>query len=176
MPVAAAKLTVEEYAKLPPPADGKWELRHGELHKVTFPKKTHNRTRRNVFVVLRDRLSAEWEVDVEVPFRPAVEFELWSADVALVSKARYRVEEDWLTGAPEIVIEILSPSNSASEMLDREQMCFAGGCMEFWVVDPGLQCVRISRRDGSTNTYTRGQRITLSIDDGAWVFVDEIFG
>jgi len=37
--------------------------------------------------------------------------------------------------APEIVVEILSPSNSIAEMTEKQQLYFACGAKEFWLCD-----------------------------------------
>lgn len=37
--------------------------------------------------------------------------------------------------SPEIVVEILSPSNSAEEMLHKKELYFARGAREFWLVE-----------------------------------------
>ena len=86
---------------------------------------------------------------MEVSFRPFPEHELWAADVAYLSAARFRQAdpEDNIQGAPDLVIEVLSPSNTASEMLDRERICLANGAREFWVVDPASCLIRVITHD-----------------------------
>ena len=96
MPAAATKLTIDKYAKLPPPADGKWELRHGELAKVTFPKYEYYRLQDRLVWRLRAIAGENWFVGPEFPFRPFGEHELWAADVAVVARDRYLNIEDWL--------------------------------------------------------------------------------
>ena len=63
--------------------------------------------------------------------------------------------------APDIVIEVLSPSNTASEMLDKEQICLENGAREFWVVDPVRRQVKVSGADAHAATYKTGQSIPL---------------
>jgi hypothetical protein len=36
-------------------------------------------------------------------------------------------------GAPDLVVEILDPSNSATEIYDKEKLCLENGAKEFWV-------------------------------------------
>lgn len=59
------------------------------------------------------------------------------ADVAWASKAfmeRNR-HTDPFEEAPEICIEILSPSNSRKEMDEKKELYFASGAEEFWLCD-----------------------------------------
>ena len=58
------------------------------------------------------------------------------ADVAYVSAERSSEAHKTgiLEGAPELVIEVLSPSNSAGRMYRLERLCMNNGCQEFWTV------------------------------------------
>ena len=49
-------------------------------------------------------------------------------------------------GAPEIVIEVLSPSNTAGEIADRKRFCLQNGAEVFMVVDPAEQDVTVTYR------------------------------
>jgi Uma2 family endonuclease len=81
-----------------------------------------------------------------------------------------------LSGAPDLVIEVLSPSNTAAEIFDKEKLCLENGSQEFWVVDPDRLQVKISTPDGFTITYHSGQEIPLSLFGNAKVPVNAIFG
>jgi Uma2 family endonuclease len=129
---------------------------------------------------VRDLLNAaagdKGVVDLEIGFRGRPEHEYRVADVAFVSQERWEhISPDGnLAGAPEIVIEVLSPSNSAAEMLDKEQLCLENGSVEFWVVDPRGHQVKVSTTDDRTITYKSGHHIPLLF--GGHIAVDEIFG
>jgi len=69
--------------------------------------------------------------------------------------------ESYFVGAPELVIEVLSPSNTAAEMLDRRIPCLENGAREFWLVNAGHRQVEVSTPDGHTITYKYGQEIPL---------------
>ncbi len=83
--------------------------------------------------------------------------------------------EDNIRGAPDLVIEVLSPSNSASEIYDRENLCLENGAREFWVVDPDRRQVKVSTQDGRTVTYQSGQEIPLQLFGNARMALDAIF-
>lgn len=84
-------------------------------------------------------------------------------------------QDKWFTGTPELVIEVLSPSNTVSEMIDRERTCMQGGCKEFWVVEPDFQLVRVTRLDGRTAPYETGAEIPLDLLGGGTLSVASIF-
>ena len=60
------------------------------------------------------------------------------------------------------MIEVLSPSNTVEEMLDKERTCLEGGCREFWLVDEKRRQVKVSTPDGVTRTYHEGQETPLN--------------
>ena len=59
-------------------------------------------------------------------------------DVSLSSPeyhARHLKDTGYVTEAPEICIEVMSPSNSWQEMLDKMPLYFEVGALEVWIVD-----------------------------------------
>jgi len=116
-------------------------------------------------------------VGIEMPFRPLPEFEYRRADVAFVSRTRWdQIPSDkHLEGAPELVVEVLSPSNSAAEMVDRRNLCLENGSREFWLVDIEHRQVEVSTPDGHSITYKSAQSIPLFFSSGATLVVGAIF-
>jgi Uma2 family endonuclease len=58
-------------------------------------------------------------------------------------------------GAPDLVIEILSPSNTAIEMERKLSLYQEAGVREYWIIDPKNNRVRIYRfEEGAILTYT----------------------
>jgi Uma2 family endonuclease len=75
---------------------------------------------------------------------------------------------------PEIVIEVLSPSNSASEMLEREEICLRHGGREFWLVDPARESVKVIRADGYSSVHD-AESVIESDALGGSITVRDIF-
>jgi Uma2 family endonuclease len=116
-------------------------------------------------------------IETNLPYRALPEYELRVADVGYVSSERWSTidVEDYVPGAPDLVIEVLSPSNSVAEMIEREQLCLENGAQEFWVVDPKRRLVKVSTPDGHTRTWKSGQQIPLPLFAGKALPVDDIF-
>jgi Uma2 family endonuclease len=167
-------VTFTELEQMPDPLDGRYELRHGELVKVSHPELPHYRIQHRLRKLLESASPAAGVAEIEFAFRGLPEYEYRIADVAFVSSDRWeRATGRYFEGAPEIVIEVLPPSNSALEMPDKEQLCLENGAREFWVVDPNHKQVKVSTADGRTMIYKAGQQITLLF--GGAIAVDEIF-
>ena len=62
-------------------------------------------------------------VEYEVALQAVPEYDLRVADVAFLTAERFvRVDrEGYIQGAPDLFIEVLSPSNTAREMYEKEQ-------------------------------------------------------
>ncbi len=179
MPVTSTRLvTVQEFRQLPEDEGAVYhELRHGEIISVTRPKLRHALVQRNLRELLEELADQESYVDTEVAFRPLPEFELWVADVAYVSAERFANSDpdDNIRGAPDLVVEVLSPSNTAAEILEKERVCLSNGTEEFWVVDPKQKRVRVSTSKGTNDSYENGQEIPLPLFGNATLPVSAIF-
>lgn len=176
MATTTVLLTVAEFVDLPDPPDGYHELRDGEVVRLSYPPRKHQDIQRVVTMLLAKHLAAMGPV-WPIAFRPTEEHNIWQADVAFTIRERWEgiSEREWLVGSPDLVVEVLSPSNAAGEMNRREQTCFAAGCRQFWTVDPDLEIVKVSRPNGSSMTYAKRGQIDLAEFGGGVVSVGDIF-
>jgi Uma2 family endonuclease len=99
------------------------------------------------------------------------------ADVAVVSVVRLQQADpdDNLPGAPDVVIEVLSPSNTVAEIIEKQRLCLENGCREFWAVEPKSRVVNVSTPDGITRTYQEAGEIPLALFGNARLPVAAIF-
>jgi Uma2 family endonuclease len=169
-------MTVEQYRELPQRDDVVQELRWGQVITLTRPKMRHTKLQYRLVELLRSRVEHKGIVASEIPFRALPQYELRGADVAFVSHERWTAaaDDDNLQGSPELVIEILSPSNTQAEMREKATLYLSTGCQEFWIVNPKRSEVTITRREGGTIVYDLEKQIPLSLFDGE-LSVSEIF-
>jgi len=67
-------------------------------------------------------------------------------DVAFVSRVRYEQSADTVrafAGAPDLAVEVLSPSNTATGMHAKVADYLAAGTRRVWLVDPAAQSVTV---------------------------------
>ena len=171
-------MTFAEFEQLPDPQFGRYELRRGEPVIVAPPKLKHSIVQRRLRRLLEAAAGETGIVDRVFGFKPLPDGEFRIADVVFISQVRWRrIDLDgYFEGAPELVAEILSPSNTKTEILDKKKLCLENGAQEFWVVDIDHRKVDVSTPDGRTVTYKAGQQIPLFFVLGAHLNVDAILG
>ena len=81
-------------------------------------------------------------------------------------------------GAPDLVIEILSPSNSAIEMERKLKLYQHSGVREYWVVDPehnGLTVYCFKEDVIITKTYKSTDTVTVAIFPDLRIALEQVF-
>ena len=119
------------------------------------PKWGHQLIQGRIRTLLSNLAGSHALVATEMAFRPAPEYEVWQADVACIplTRARDTPVDEYLAGAPDLVVEVLSPGNTMDEINDKMAVCMDNGCSSFWVVDPKRK--RVSVTEGKVTTHYR---------------------
>jgi Uma2 family endonuclease len=169
-------ITVAQYRQLPEDAGCKYELRRGEVVPVSFPKQGHSRLQKRLVLLLEPGLP-NFSVEMGFAFRALHEFELRGADVSAIARERFVAidADDNLYGAPELVIEIKSPSNTKRELQEKASLCLANGTIEFWILERDPKSVTVIQRNGSRQTFGMADTLSLAAFGGSSLSVAEIF-
>jgi Uma2 family endonuclease len=177
MATAASPLTLEQFYSLPDPENGYYELHEGEPVLMPFPSVLHSYVQDDIVHALHRRLSGFGRTSKEFPYAPTAR-NYRSGDVVVVSHTRLS-GIDWtrsFAGSPDLVIEVASPSNSASKLRSLEKLCLETGAREFWVVYPDLGLVEVCTPGWKHVSYEYGSLIPLdSFGCPDSLPVDEIF-
>jgi Uma2 family endonuclease len=169
-------MTVDQYRQLPAAPGAVQELHWGQVITLTRPKAPHIKLQSRLVRLLRPKAEHLGYVESEVPFRALPEYDLRAADVAFIRRERWdSIGEGDLAGSPEIVIEVLSPSNNAAALKELAALCLTTGAEEFWAVDRNRKTVSVTRAAGGTIIYTIEDSIPLPLFNSA-LSVAQIFG
>jgi Uma2 family endonuclease len=142
-----------------------------------MPKKKHIEAQWRIRRVLAGILQDDAVVDIELKFRLRDKYQEWTADVGAYDRHRWDAfdENDYPVGAPDLVVEVLSPSNKAEESDLRRARFLANGCREYWVVNLTLETVEVATDDRTRTVYRSGETISVSAFPGRAVGVGPLF-
>jgi len=163
--VARPKLTYEDL--LCWPEDGKrHELIDGEHYVTPAPIPRHQ----IVSIRLSSRIGrVVEEQDLGLLLYAPVDIVFSEVDVVepdLLFIARHRLDivgETHVHGAPDLLVEILSPSTRRRDEITKRHLYEQNGVREYWVVDPELEAIKVYRLAGET--YRREAELTVETGD-----------
>jgi Uma2 family endonuclease len=94
-------------------------------------------------------------------------------DVFFFEQSRVPVPlpRDQFEGAPDLIVEVLSPSNREDDLTDKRPAYRQAGVREIWLVDPDAEEITLDRRRGrryTTTTITTGQ-VHSAVLQGLWL-------
>lgn len=99
-------------------------------------------------------------------------------DVAFVRIERTvrAAPDEYLRGAPDLAIEIVSPSDSMADIDRKVEQYLAAGSTLVWVVMPKYERIRIFRADGTSTVRHRGELLDAPELFSGWSMpVEQVF-
>ena len=77
------------------------------------------------------------------------ETDAYQPDLLFVAAERREViEEDGVHGAPDLIVEVLSPSTGYYDLTHKKRVYAESGVQEYWIVDPLEQTVEVHDNTG----------------------------
>ena len=144
------KLTFQQFRELP--IDGKrYELIKGEVQVTPAPTTRHQAVLQNLSArlwdhVIKNRLGEVWSVPLDVRLGEDTALQ---PDLIFISNARAGIiREDWIAGAPDLAVEVLSPSTAAHDRATKLRIYAESGVTEVWFIDPNAKTVEILKLQG----------------------------
>jgi Uma2 family endonuclease len=151
----ARRVTAIEFLSHPA-ANGKSELVRGEIHETTPASGAHGLVVAEIFVALKafaDSRSLGLCFPDNIGFQlPGLDDTVRSPDTAFVRAERLSLEDvgaGWVPVAPDLVVEVLSPSESARSIDVKWRDYRAAGTTVMWVIDPAQRVVTVREADAA---------------------------
>jgi Uma2 family endonuclease len=145
--VIAGPLTLEDFARLP--ADGaRHEINAGELIALPPAKSLHSRIARSIFMAIQAVLDTHglYEAFAEAGYVLSHDpLTIRQPDVSVLSKERIRSTgaDNYFEGAPDLAVEIVSPSDSAEDLQIKVTQYLQCGAKQVWVLYPKTQNIHV---------------------------------
>lgn len=174
------KFTYQDYRNAP--EDKRYELLDGDLVVTPAPGEAHQRASRNLTMQL-----GQWAKLAGTGHVYAAPFDVVLSDIAVVQpdllfvsdeRAHILTEEN-VQGAPDLVVEILSPSTAERDQTFKRSLYAKHGVKEYWLVDTDEKTVSVLLRDpqgfATAGVCGQGQTVTSPTLAGFIINPDEIF-
>lgn len=152
------KYSVEDYLNVAESETESYELLEGELVMVPAPSWFHQIILKRLFRAL-DAFVSTHDLG-EVQFAPLdvelAEHVVAQPDLIFLSQDRLDlVQEGRVRGAPDLVVEILSPSTEGRDRTTKRTLYARHGVAEYWLVDPEAQTIEVLSLGDEGFTQTR---------------------
>ncbi|MSU21170.1 MAG: Uma2 family endonuclease [Pedosphaera sp.] len=138
-------LTVEDYRRLPETGP-RYQLIEGDIFMAPAPNRYHQDISGNIQFTLQSYLE-KYPIGklYNAPFDVYLdEINAHQPDLVFISKQNYSVLTDaGLEGAPDLVVEILSPKTADLDRKVKRRVYARSGVKEFWLVDPETTLVHV---------------------------------
>ena len=179
--VIPVKLTYRDYMAWPD--DGRrYELFEGELYMVPSPSVKHQRISRTLMLLLAQfvdeyQLGEVFGAPLDVVFTEAT---FVQPDILFISHQRRGIiGEQNISGAPDLVVEILSPSTEERDRGIKSQLYCRYGVQEYWLVDPEERTVEVLTLSPEgyqvLGRYSEDEVVSSQVLAGFQFLAEEIF-
>jgi Uma2 family endonuclease len=140
--------TVEDYVQLPEGAP--LQLINGKLLFMPLPKDLHQAISGKLFFLLyafidKFKLGNLRHAPLDVHFGTKNVFQ---PDLLFVSNERSHIIKDFVYGAPDLVVEILSPGSKKLDSKDKMAVYGKYHVREYWLIDPAAKTVQLFENQG----------------------------
>ena len=149
---------------------------------VLAPRTAHQRTSRDILIPINTFVA---ENDLGEVFIAPCDVVLSDTDVVqpdllFVSKERsHIINEDNICGAPDLVIEVLSPSTAQRDRTLKRTLYALHGVPEYWQADTDAKIAMVLTLDNGeykvAGIYGEGQTLVSPLLQGFTLEIDKIF-
>jgi Uma2 family endonuclease len=183
MTVDLKHLTYQQYLDLPE-MKARYSIVDGELVMAAPPTPDHQTVQLELAVILvpfvrEHRLGRMFVAPLDIVIRRDP-LRTRQPDLMFISNARtYIIGRQVIEGGPDLVIEILSPSNTRRELEEKLQDYQAIGVREAWIIAPQGRTVEVVQLSAGgierSGLYGPGDHIVSRVLDELRLAVDQIF-
>ena len=174
------KKTVKDYESLP--EGSPYQLIDGEFVMSPAPKFDHQRVLKRLFLKFFEVV--EQKGRGEVIFSPIDvyldEENAFQPDLVVILKnSKDKISQRGVEGAPDMVVEVLSPSTAYYDLKKKKDVYEKKGVQEYWVVDPEMGEIEVYTNEGGSfrllQKAKREGKVRSSLIKGLEIDAKELF-
>jgi len=162
--------------------DQRWELIDGVPYLMSAPSRWHQKIIGNLFGILYNLLKGKSCEAYVSPFDVRLNVDTYDNTVVqpdiLVVCDTDKLNDAGLKGAPDFVVEVLSPSTSNKDRFLKFDKYRQAGVREYWIIETDAKKVSahiLSNDDYITCIYSETDLIPISVLDNCTIDLTEVF-
>ena len=164
-------------------AESRYELIDGKAYMMSSPTATHQRILGSFFLQFNSFLVGKQCVVFFAPFDVCLNAKGDEDDTVvqpdlIVVCDKSKIEKKRCNGAPDLIIEIVSPSTSRHDRITKLNKYLQAGVKEYWIADPDDQAVTVHMLENDRyviSAYEGNETISVNILDGCSIILPHIF-
>lgn len=180
MPIPQKQIYTEsDYYALP--EDIRAELIDGQIYYQAAPSRVHQEilnylnTEINIYLRSKDGPCKVYPAPFAVKLK-ANKKTIVEPDISVICD-RDKLTDKGCTGAPDWIIEIISPGNSSYDYIRKLNLYADAGVREYWIVNPIKQTIFVYNLEETkfeAAAYTFQDKVKVNIYDDLWIDFQEI--
>ena len=162
--------------------DKRWELIDGIPYAMAAPLIPHQRVSGSIFFQIRQFLHKKtcevFYAPTDVRLNADTRDDIVVQPDLLVVCDKSKIDEKGIIGAPDIVMEILSPSSASHDMIRKFMIYLNANVREYWIVDPVTGSVIVNILEDGTyiaKAYDKTAVVPVSVLEGCSIDLAEVF-
>lgn len=166
--------TEDDYYDIP--EDVRAELIDGQIYYQAAPSRVHQEilnylnTEVNIYLRSKGGLCKVYPAPFAVKLREDRKT-IVEPDISVICD-RNKLTDQGCTGAPDWIIEIVSPGNSSHDYIRKLNLYADAGVREYWIVNPMKEIVFVYHLEETkfeVASYTFQEKIKVNIYDDLWI-------
>ena len=166
--------TSEDYWNLP---EGiRAELINGHIYNMAPPSRIHQKIMVELCTIINNHIKSKKGTCQVYPAPFAVNLDAndkdWvEPDISVICDPN-KLTDRGCSGAPDWIIEIVSPGNPGHDFIYKLNLYSKFGVREYWIADPRSQSVRVyylEQKDFCVRTYSFQDKIKVNIYEDFWI-------
>lgn len=174
--------TEEDYYNLP--ENIRAELIGGKIYDMAAPSREHQEILGNLYYTIRTYIDSQKGSCKVYPVPFAVKLSendnrtVVEPDISVICDPR-KLTDRGCTGAPDWIIEIISPSTAGRDYIQKLNLYANAGVREYWIVNPIRQSIYVYHLEETQfeiMAYTFQDKVKSGIFDNLWIDFQKLEG
>ncbi|HEY9635677.1 MAG TPA: Uma2 family endonuclease [Coleofasciculaceae cyanobacterium] len=173
MATTTQQITLQDFLKLPNIEESPaWEFVDGQANQKPMPTAHHSILQKRLTAVI-DQADSPYEAFPEL--RCILSSNSVVPDITVIRQERIPAGNTAVEGAPDWMIEILSPDQSTTKLIAKIQTCLQEGTQLGWLIDPTELVIMVLWPDTRITLLRSSDRLPVLQDIPLDLTVEQVF-